>query len=192
MLPLVHVQLVTPKCVDTSKDYFVSVVLVKSTGMTWSDQRLCWHLVLDHKDCCRFTPESNCKKITHEWGHGFLILCLLKLPPEPIHCHKHRQYLFSIGFYRPKNKKQTTNFIHLPTADWISELLSAQSIVPQKWQTTFLEAHEVQITKMLFPYFCLNSIQHFIADKKYYPLGHWIFSYFYSDRPPALWGFHEE
>ena len=39
-------------------------------------------------------------------GHGFLILCLSKPPPEPMHC-------------RPKNKKQTSIFIYLPTADSI-------------------------------------------------------------------------
>ena len=39
-------------------------------------------------------------------GHGFLILCLSKPPLEPMHC-------------RSKNKKKTSIFIFLPTADSI-------------------------------------------------------------------------
>ena len=54
-------------------------------------------------------------------------------------------------------------FIYLPPTQFC---VTQQLIVPQKWQTTFLEAHEVQITKMLFPNFCLNSIQYFIADNE--------------------------
>ena len=84
-------------------------------------------------------------------GHGFLILCLSKPPPEPMHC-------------RPKIKRKLPFlFFCLPPTQFH---VTQQLIVPQKWQTTFLEAHEVQITKMLFPNFCLNSIQYFIADKE--------------------------
>ena len=53
------------------------------------------------------------KLTTERLGHGFLILCLSKPPMEPVHC-------------RPKNKKQTSLFIFLPTADSISMLLSNQ------------------------------------------------------------------
>ena len=54
-------------------------------------------------------------------------------------------------------------FFYLPPTQLC---FTQQPIVPQKWQTTFLEAHEVQITKILFLYFCLNSIQYFIADNE--------------------------
>ena len=89
-------------------------------------------------------------------------------------------------------------FIYLPPTQFC---VTQQLIVPQKWQTTFLEAHEVQITKMLFPNFCLNSIQYFIAEfffifiltdhllfevsmrnKRNYAF--WFFLYF-PDRPTA-------
>ena len=54
-------------------------------------------------------------------------------------------------------------FIYLPPTQLF---VTQQPIVPQKWQTTFLKAHQVEITKMFLTNFCLNSVQYFNADKE--------------------------
>ena len=79
-------------------------------------------------------------------------------------------------------------FIYLPPTQLF---VTQQPIVPQKWQTTFLEAHKLQITKMSFTNVCLNSMQYFIADKLSTRSLNLVFSFF-SDRPTALRCLHEE